>query len=89
MLDGGQILQIGASMDQDVINLIAGAALTVIGWFARQLWESVKALKDDIQKIEIDLPSNYVRKIDIEARFDKLEIILSKIFDKLDAKADK
>lgn len=76
-------------MDQDVINLIAGAALTVIGWFARQLWESVKALKDDIQKIEIDLPSNYVRKIDIEARFDKLEIILSKIFDKLDAKADK
>jgi len=76
-------------MDQDIINLIVGAALTVIGWFARQLWESVNALKNDIQKIEIDLPSNYVRKIDIEARFDKLEIILSKIFDKLDAKADK
>ena len=43
----------------------------------------------NIKKIEVDLPTNYVRKVDIEARFDKLEIILSKIFDKLDAKADK
>ena len=76
-------------MDQDIINLIIGSALTVIGWFARQLWESVTALKNDIQKLEIDLPTHYVRKVDIEARFDKLEVILAKIFDKIDAKADK
>lgn len=76
-------------MDQNIINLIGGAILAVIGWFARQLWESVNALKNDIQKIEVDLPTNYVRKVDIEARFDKLETILSKIFDKLDEKADK
>lgn len=76
-------------MDQNIINLIGGALLAVIGWFARQLWESVQALKNDIKNIEVDLPTNYVRKVDIEARFDKLEIILSKIFDKLDAKADK
>lgn len=76
-------------MDQGIINLIIGAALTTMGWFARQLWESVKALKDDIKKIEIDLPTHYVRKVDIEARFDKLELILAKIFDKIDAKADK
>jgi predicted negative regulator of RcsB-dependent stress response len=76
-------------MDQNIINLIGGALLAVIGWFARQLWESVQALKNDIKNIEVDLPTHYVRKVDIEARFDKLEIILSKIFDKLDAKADK
>ena len=76
-------------MDQGIINLIGVTIFAVIGWFARQLWESVQALKDDIRKIEVDLPTNYVRKVDIEARFDKLEIILSKIFDKLDAKADK
>lgn len=76
-------------MDQSIINLLGVAIFAVIGWFARQLWESVQALKDDIRKIEVDLPTNYVRKVDIEARFDKLEIILSKIFDKLDAKADK
>jgi len=76
-------------MDQNIINLIGGALFGVIGWFARQLWESVQELKNDIKKIEVDLPTNYVRKVDIEARFDKLEIILSKIFDKLDAKADK
>ena len=76
-------------MDQNIINLIGGALLAVIGWFARQLWESVQALKNDLKNIEVDLPTHYVRKVDIEARFDKLEIILSKIFDKLDAKADK
>lgn len=76
-------------MDQNIINLIGGVILAVIGWFARQLWDSVNALKNDIKKIEVDLPTNYVRKVDIEARFDKLEIILAKIFDKLDEKADK
>lgn len=76
-------------MDQNIINLIGGSLLAVIGWFARQIWESVQTLKNDIQKIEVDLPTNYARKVDIDARFDRLENILDKIFDKLDEKADK
>ena len=74
---------------QTIINIGGAALLSAIGWFARQIWDSVQDLKKDVQKIEIDLPTNYVRKIDIEARFDKLEAILAKIFDKLDQKADK
>ena len=74
---------------QTIINIGGGALLSALGWFARQIWDSVQDLKEDVQKIEIDLPTNYVRKIDIEARFDKLEAILAKIFDKLDQKADK
>ena len=79
-----------------IINLLAGSALAVIGWFARQLWDAVERLKSDVKDIEICLPSNYVRKKDMsdlkhdmEVRFDKLEAMLARIFEKLDTKADK
>jgi hypothetical protein len=75
---------------------LAGSALAVIGWFARQLWDAVERLKSDVKDIEICLPSNYVRKKDMsdlkhdmEVRFDKLEAMLARIFEKLDTKADK
>jgi hypothetical protein len=74
---------------QIIINLVGGAIVAVIGWFARELWSAVQSLKNDIQRIEVDLPTNYVRKIDLEAKFDKLEATLQRILDKLDSKADK
>lgn len=74
---------------QTIINVGGSALLAALGWFARQIWDSVQELKKDVQKIEIDLPTNYVRKIDIESRFDKLEAILARIFDKIEQKADK
>jgi hypothetical protein len=81
---------------QMIINLLAGSALAVIGWFARQLWDAVERLKSDVKDIEICLPSNYVHKKDMsdlkhdmEARFDKLESMLARIFEKLDQKQDK
>lgn len=74
---------------QTLINFIGGTMLAVIGWFARQLWDSVQALKDDIKRIEVDLPTSYVRRSELDSRFDKIEQILEKIFDKLEAKADK
>ena len=75
--------------DQSIINLIMGTALAVIGWFARQLWDAVQDLKKDMKEIEIDLPTHYVRKDEIEQRFNKIEDMLNRIFEKLDNKADK
>ena len=74
---------------QTIINLIGGSALAGVGWFARQIWDSVAELRRDVHQIEVDLPSNYVKKVDIEARFDRLENILERIFDRLDNKVDK
>jgi hypothetical protein len=74
---------------QNIINIALGTFIGAVGWFARQVWDSVQNLKEDIKQIEIDLPTNYARKIDIDARFDKLETILQKIFDRLESKADK
>jgi len=66
---------------QIVINLIGGGALAAIGWFCREIWDSVKTLKDDLHKIEIQLPENYMKKTEIDARLDKIDAR----FDKLDA----
>ena len=74
---------------QNFLNLAVGTVLTVLGWFARQLWSAVQDLKKDLTAVEIALPTNYVRKEELETRLDKLEIILMKIHDKLDSKADK
>jgi hypothetical protein len=74
---------------QLLFNLVGTAIMATIGWFARQLWDSVQDLKEDIKNIQVDLPTNYVRKVDIEAQFNKLEASLQRILDKLDQKADK
>ena len=75
--------------DQSIINLIIGAVLSVLGWFARQLWDAVQDLKRDMKQIEVDLPTHYVRKEDLESRLDRIEASLNRIFEKLDHKADK
>lgn len=76
-------------MDQSTINMAIGATLAVVGWFARQLWEAVQALKADLHQIEVDLPINYVRKDDMDKRMDHIEDMFKRIYDKLDGKADK
>ena len=75
--------------DQALINLAICAVVAVIGWFARQLWDAVQSLKEDMRQIEVDLPTNYLRKDEFESRLDKIETMLERIFDKLDSKVDK
>jgi chaperonin cofactor prefoldin len=72
-----------------IINIVLGVALSVGGWFVRQMWDAVQNLKSDIQRIEVELPTNYVRKSDLDARLDKIDDMLEKLFDKLNTKADK
>tara|TARA_R110000868_G_scaffold139292_1_gene354056 strand:- start:238 stop:471 length:234 start_codon:yes stop_codon:yes gene_type:complete len=74
---------------QPMFNFIGGAILVAVGWWCKEIWDSVKALKEDIKKIEIDLPKHYVSKVDIESRLDKIDATLERLFDRLDSKVDK
>ena len=76
-------------MDQSTINMVLSAVLAALGWFARQLWEAVTSLKDDLHRIEADLPKTYVLKDDLDKRMDHIEDMFKRIYDKLDGKADK
>jgi cell fate (sporulation/competence/biofilm development) regulator YmcA (YheA/YmcA/DUF963 family) len=72
-------------MDQQLINIMFGAALAVAGWFARELWSAVQELKSDLSK----LPLFYVARQDYRDDMREVKDLLSKIFDRLDNKQDK
>lgn len=77
-------------MDWQVLfNIGLAAGLSSVGWFAREIWDSVQKLKEDVKQIEIDLPSNYVKKDELAVRFDRIEHLLDKVYEKLDTKADR
>jgi len=76
-------------MDQDVFNYIVGSLVALFGWLGLTLWDAVARLKDDLKRIEVDLPSTYVKKTELESRLDKIEAVLDKIWYKLESKVDK
>ena len=81
---------------QNLINIGAGTLLAIGGWFARQLWDSVKELKSDIADLRLHVSETYVKKSEIETleaqmdkRFDRVEQMIVKLYDKIDQKVDK
>ena len=42
---------------QSIFNLVSGALLVGVGWWCREIWDSVKTLKDDVKKIEANINS--------------------------------
>lgn len=76
-------------MEQDLFNYAVSGIIALLGWFGRTLWDAVQRLKEDLQDIEVDLPSTYVKKTELDNRLQKIETMLDKIFDKLESKVDK
>jgi len=74
---------------QSIINLAGGAILTVIGWFARTIYDAVNELRRDIHELEVDIPKMYVAKEDFNITMKHIETMFQRIYDKLDDKADK
>ena len=74
---------------QTITNLVAGSVLMVVGWLARELWVAVKELRADLHRIEIEMPTNYIRRDEFTEGMREIKEILTKISDKIDKKADK
>jgi hypothetical protein len=81
---------------QTVINIGFSGILAALGWFAREIWDSLKELRKDTHQIEKDLREMYVRRddlkevrIEMSARFDKLESLIGSLYERLHDKADK
>jgi len=74
---------------QTLIDTAVGAGFALGGWLGRQVWDAVQKMKEDIHRLEVDLPSNYIRKDEFSDAIREIKDMLAKIFDKLDAKADK
>ena len=74
---------------QSLINVMLGISCAVIGWLARELWTAVKDLQADLVKLSVELPKTYVTRDDYREDIKGMKEMLSKIFDKLEKKADK
>lgn len=74
---------------ESVFKIVVMAIIGGLGWFARQLWEAVNDLRDDVRNIEVDQAKNYVSKTDFSSAMKEIKQGLDKIYDKLDGKADK
>jgi hypothetical protein len=81
---------------QIIINIGAGGILTIGGWFARQLWDSVKELRKELSDMRLHVSDQYVKKSEVEGfradmdkRFDRIEVLLDKLYERLDSKVDK
>ena len=81
---------------QTAINFAGSALIASIGWFARQLWTAVDSLKKDVTDLGLHVSESYVKKselqtfkADMDKRFDRIEMLIDKVYDKLDNKADR
>jgi len=78
---------------QTIINVLLGIAFAGLGWFAREIWSATKELREDLHKIEVQLPENYIRKDEFRDEMKEIKSILNEIFRKIDdlgtRKADK
>ena len=74
---------------QDLLNAGAGFAFAAMGWFAREIWAAVKELQADLAKLREDLPKQYVQKDDFKDGINEIKVMLNKLFDRMDGKADK
>jgi hypothetical protein len=74
---------------QHLIDFGLGTACAVTGWFARELWTSVKLLQADLTRLSVELPKTYVTRDDYRSDLKEIKDMLARIFDKLDGKVDR
>jgi hypothetical protein len=76
--------------------MLAGAVSVLFGWILKTVWDAVKDLQkaddeliDKVNKIEVLVAGEYVKREDFKADMDRLFNKLDAIDKKLDTKADK
>ena len=74
---------------QNLINLLFGAVSAVLGWLAHELWSAVKELKADLARLREELPRGYVARDDYRNDIREIKEMLTRLFDRIDAKVDK
>ena len=74
---------------QTLFNFGAGAVIAALGWFARTLWDATQKLQSSVHQIEVELPRHYVRRDEFQETMKEIKVMVERIYDKLDGKADK
>ena len=74
---------------QQIVNLIITAGFATVGYFYTQIVSEQKRDRQMLNDLRVDLPSKYVSKDDLTSHLNRIEAMLTKIFDRLEQKVDK
>ena len=74
---------------QIIVNIILGALVSIVGWFAKEIWSSLKVLDTDINRVRQEMPVNYVLRETYRDDVKEIKEMLRLIFDRLEHKVDK
>lgn len=64
---------------QKTLNLVIGVLLTGLGWWCNNIWSSVQSQQSQITQLNVELARNYVPRVELQARFDKIDAALERI----------
>jgi hypothetical protein len=85
---------------QTVINIGLGTMMGLVGWFAREIWETIKDLRKEIRDLDQKMHKDFVRrddfkdamadhKKDMQRGFDEVKELIGAVFKRLDQKQDR
>jgi hypothetical protein len=81
---------------QDIINYGIVAVFGTVAYVVRSIFEQISKLKHEIEQHKLQVSELYVKKSEVDTwrgemdkRFDRLEQMIARLYDKIDAKADK
>ena len=85
---------------QSAFNIVLASGLAGLGWFGREIWESLKMARKEIRDIDVRMHQDFVRrddfkeavaelKSDMKEGFAEVRNSLHLLNEKLDSKTDK
>jgi len=74
---------------QKIVNLLVTAGFACVGYFYAQIIADAKRDRQMLNDLRVDLPTKYVSKDDLIVHLNRIENMLTKIFDRLEQKVDK
>lgn len=74
---------------QTILNIVLGSLTGILGWFAREMYSAVQALKDDLYKFREEVAKEYIPKNEFNLFKEELFQTLRRIEDKIEKKSDK
>lgn len=74
---------------QQITNAAIGVGMSILGWFARELWSAGKDLKNDVTNLREHLPRTYVSREDYRSDIKEVKALLMGIVERLGEKANR
>lgn len=81
---------------QEILNFAIIPVFGAVAWLVRTMFETISNLKKDIESFKLHASETYVKKSEVEnirtdmdKRFDRIEQMIARLYDKIDSKADK